>query len=331
MSDVLDPTTLLISLPTILPQPCTLLSPQDAIVALIHSCMNALSFRLIGIDDTDSVTLSNTLPENWNENGPSNYTLRYKHEQSAMQFLLKTVKLGPRTAINAIAIESDKVVTFDVKTEDYTSQSFFPFRLSEENGSSLAQGYITSNRVADFIQGFKFKVLQKLIPGLRKEGYSDTIEETLSSQPRSQQPRPLPQTQPTPPPPFPERFTQRPYPFPENPLAIGRNDLDPIPRNPFAPLPLFGDVGGDGMMVGPNHPIFSNRFIPGRSNEQRGPWGGDGFIPPLGAPPGARFDPITPLNQPPGRAGIHPRRGQFRSGGPDNDEFRPPGVDDMFS
>jgi len=240
------------------------------------------------------------------------------------------MKLGPRTAINAIAIESDKVITFDVKTEDYTSQSFFPYRPSEENRPHLVQGYIASTRVADLIQAFKFKVLLKLIPGLRKEGYTEAIEESASSQPRNQQTRPSPQTQPTPSP-FPDHFTQRPHPFAQNPLAIGRNDLDPIPRNPFAPLPLFGDVGGDGMVVGPNHPIFSNRFIPGRSNERRSPWGGDGFLPPLGAPPGARYDPITPLNQPPGRSGIHPRGGHFRSGEPDNDEFQPPGVNDMFS
>lgn len=106
MSDILDPSAVLSSLPTILPPSCTLQSPQDAIVSLIHACMNVLSFRLVGIDDAISFTTSsNTLPEGWNKQGPANYTLRYKHEQSSMEFLLKIIKMGPITVINAIAIE----------------------------------------------------------------------------------------------------------------------------------------------------------------------------------------------------------------------------------
>lgn len=45
------------------------------------------------------------------------------------------------------------------------------------------------------------------------------------------------------------------------------------------------------MFVGPNHPIFGDyRRSPSPSGE--GPWGGDKFLPPMGAPPGARFDPV---------------------------------------
>lgn len=60
----------------------------------------------------------------------------------------------------------------------------------------------------------------------------------------------------------------------------------------------------------------------------RGPWGGDGFLPPMGAPPGARFDPVGPgLGPfPPGGGGRAPRR----MGDPDNDEFMPPGMGDMY-
>lgn len=50
-------------------------------------------------------------------------------------------------------------------------------------------------------------------------------------------------------------------------------------------------------MLGPNHPLFRDRMqneddplrLPGRGGgPQTGPWGGDGFLPPMGAPPGAR-------------------------------------------
>ena len=79
------------------------------------------------------------------------------------------------------------------------------------------------------------------------------------------------------------------------------------------------------MFVGPDHPIFGirdpNRGIGG---SPQGPWGGDGFLPPMGAPPGARFDPVGPGPLPGrgfGRRGGNPGR---RSGDPDNDEFMPP-------
>ena len=170
------------------------------------------------------------------------------------------------------------------------------------------------------------------MPGLRKDGYTET---NTTSQ-GSQQPRPLPQRDPQPPrpnpvpPPFaPERGDPWSAIPPRNPLEIGRRDLDPIPRNPFAPPPLFGGPGfndGDGMFVGPSHPIFGSRN-PGSSG-MRGPWGGDGFLPPMGAPPGARFDPVGPgLGPRPG--GAFPGR-RLPGGGnmnePDNDDFMPPGA-----
>lgn len=134
--------------------------------------------------------------------------------------------------------------------------------------------------------------------------------------------------------------------IPRNPLEIGRSDLEPLGgniRNPFAPSPIFGGVGGgfggDGMYVGPSHPMFRDRMDPlgsGGLGGRTGPWGGDGYLPPMGAPPGARFDPVGPFE--PGRGpgpgapgGAAPRRGFGPGGGggaagPDNDEFMPPGF-----
>lgn len=122
---------------------------------------------------------------------------------------------------------------------------------------------------------------------------------------------------------------------PRNPLEIGRDDLDPFPspfgRGPFGFQPL---QPGGGMIVGPGHPAFGG--VPAPAN--RGPWGGDGFLPPLGAPQGARFDPVHPFGPGPrlpgqGRGGIPPRGG-YMGGDPDNDEFHPPGFenhhDDMY-
>ena len=93
-----------------------------------------------------------------------------------------------------------------------------------------------------------------------------------------------------------------------NPLEIGRSDLDPL-GGAMGRLP---GAGGDGMYVGPNHPLFNRDRerddplrIPGSGN--RGHWGGDGYLPPLGAPRGARFDPVGPFPPNAGR-GNEPRR-----------------------
>jgi proteasome inhibitor subunit 1 (PI31) len=223
----------------------------------------------------------------------------------------------------------------DVSSNDFTSPSFFPHDIGTPEAAPLVHGFISSNRVADLMSQFKFKIIQKLIPGLRKEGYTEVAEEPApASGSRSGQPDPRQPTGPNPAQPRPDgpRSGPQRMPYshipPQNPLEIGRRDRDPfphIPANPFAPPPLFPDSGGDGMFVGPGHPILGGRRPGGDDplGPHMGPWGGDGFLPPMGAPPGARFDPVGPN---PGRSlwgGGMPGRGNMR--GPDNDEFMPPG------
>lgn len=141
----------------------------------------------------------------------------------------------------------------------------------------------------------------------------------------------------------PDNNPRQPYNHPSpsgnrNPLSVGRRDLDPFPgANPFRPPPLFGGDDGGGMFVGPSHPLFRDRFEPGGGGGGGvggvGPWGGDGWLPPMGAPPGARFDPIGPGPmggfRGRGRGGRGPFGGPGGGGGaagPDNDEFMPPGY-----
>lgn len=177
----------------------------------------------------------------------------------------------------------------------------------------------------------KMKVIQKLIPGLRKDGYAEQSDDASSnstaSAPRPDNAGPS-RPRPEAPPHAPDRRDQFPYNSPispENPLSIGRRDLEPFSQNPFAPPSMFSPPNrGDGMFVGPDHPMFDARRG-GRMGGVggRGPWGGDGFLPPMGAPPGARFDPVGPFMGGGGFGGL-PGRGNLR--GPDNDEFMPPGA-----
>ncbi|KAI0265182.1 PI31 proteasome regulator N-terminal-domain-containing protein [Gloeopeniophorella convolvens] len=337
--DILDPSALTASLPNLLPTHRKRLeSPQDAIAALVHTAFHALSFRLIAVDDDTpaNTALLGVLPEAWNAHGPGNYTFRYRHEQSSLEFIVKVAKLGSRTLINAIAVESDKAASLDISTNDFTSTSFFPFDAEVTSPPPLVHGYISSNRVGDLIGQLKLKIIQSLVPGLRKEGYSEGSDPQQSSSN-------LRRDHATSTPARPQSFPPPQHPFGEpshipsgNPLEIGRRDLDPLGINPlggFAPPPLFPGSSGDGMFVGPNHPIFGQRGR-GPFPPNRGPWGGDGFLPPMGAPPGARFDPVGPgLGPFPGGTGFGPRSGQPGGGNlrsPDNDEFMPPGAGDMF-
>jgi proteasome inhibitor subunit 1 (PI31) len=118
--DILDPSALITPLVDLLPSNKRRLeSQQDAIAALIHSAFHALSFRLIAVDDSSlaSTTLNGTLPEAWNASGPGNYTLRYRHEQSSLEFIIKVVKLSGRTLINAIAVGVCDLLFFPPSSE----------------------------------------------------------------------------------------------------------------------------------------------------------------------------------------------------------------------
>ncbi|KAK0243041.1 PI31 proteasome regulator N-terminal-domain-containing protein [Armillaria nabsnona] len=332
--DILDPAAILSLFPTLLPPSAKVLaSSQDGIAALLHTVLSALSFRLVGVDDstTSFSDSNNVLPVEWNKHSPGNFTFRYKHDQSSLEFLVKVSKLGARMVINAIALESDKAASLDIATDDFVSASFFPYDIDASDAHPLVHGFISSSRVADFVTQLKLKIIQALVPGLRKEGYtevaaSQTAPSARSEAPPAARPPQIPRYNPD------EEFPYRHPPSqlpPRNPLEIGRRDLDPFPVNPFNPPSLFPGGDGDGMFVGPNHPILG---VGGRREwEQRGPWGGDGFLPPMGAPPGARFDPVGPGAAIPGRGRGLPGRGNLW--GPDNDEFLPPGPhnDNMFS
>ncbi|CAE6522572.1 unnamed protein product [Rhizoctonia solani] len=344
MADLLDASALLSKVPNVLPQSNkTLSSPQDAVAILLHSAMTALGFRLVAIDEDAPAREPETgaapglLPEGWNRKSPDVYTFKYKHAQSSFTFLLKLVKMSGKMIIHGIAIEDDKTKTFEITTQDFTSASYFPHD-TQSTDRPLVHGYISSSRVTDLMSLFKLTIIQPLLPGLRKEGYQESESGIASAS--TGQPARAPPRNPSPPPPLDRPFAH-PYADPSrrNPLEIGRSDLDPLGglHNPFAPPRLFSPpgAGGDGMFVGPNHPMFRDPLgqgmgIGGRGRGGVGPWGGDGYLPPMGAPPGARFDPIGP--GPLAGHGFPPRRPPNRSGDPDNDEFMPPGSnhDSMY-
>ena len=269
MSSLLDPSALIEQLPRLLPEASgSIQSPQDALTLLSHTLLTRLSFRLTSLSDASTAQVenfpSNVLPSSWNSSGPSSYTFRYAHDQSSLHFLLKVVSLGARILIHATALESNRTESYELEVDRFTSRSYWPWQTDAKHSEPLINGFVSSTRVADFVFGFQAKIVQKLIPGLRKEGYEEVTDtdqgstsaaasSSTSSSAQRQQPAPRsPRNDDY------ERPSMQQPPF-RNPLTIGDRDLNPLGGN-FGPPPMFGGgnplgrfPGGDdggGMFVG---------------------------------------------------------------------------------
>ncbi|KAL8781875.1 MAG: hypothetical protein Q9213_005816 [Squamulea squamosa] len=201
-------------------------SPQirdayDAVALLGNTCMMTVGFRLLGLGEDHTIgihhltyslprntrndlhclleTIDSTdpqrLPLEWNASTTSNYAFRYAHDQSSLQFILKISRLGNKAIVNGLAINDDKVHTLDVPIKDFISQSSLPFTVSstdsvEHNQNKLANTFISAGRVADLGAMIKLQIIQKLAPGLQKEGYEESAHAASAantSEPPSQQ------------------------------------------------------------------------------------------------------------------------------------------------
>lgn len=285
---------------------------------------------------------SDQLPRDWNAS--STYAFKYAHPQSSMQHLLKVGRLGDKAVVFALALGDDKTTSFDIPVKDYISASSFPLPDNPTNLSdALRELFISTSRLNDLVSLFKVNVIQRLAPGLQKEGYDDSRQESRRAPERERQPQEEP---PARDPLRDDRLPEpaRPYPF-DDPLAapprrpipagdfappgfedeyevnrpprgyhpgygegrpfnIGERDLYPPGLGPHDPLRgHFGPGQGGGM-----HPTFDDPLFGGDGGE------GQGADPQV--PPGARYDPVGPGDGRPmgrGRGSNFPRGG--RGGG----------------
>ncbi|KAJ3657742.1 hypothetical protein Zmor_009526 [Zophobas morio] len=135
----------------------------------------------------------------------------------------------------------------------------------------------------------------------------DKVVASRNSRDGSSQTAPAPSSPQLPPNPHPmSPLLVDPPSFPRRGVGVGELDLNPFGRNP---LGFPGPMGGGGMLFEP----------PRGGGFPQAPGFG---MPPGAVPPGARFDPFRPPD-----VDRFPRRPPNR---PDNDEFPPPGYDDMF-
>ncbi|KAB8222466.1 PI31 proteasome regulator N-terminal-domain-containing protein [Aspergillus novoparasiticus] len=317
----------------------SLKTPYEAVALIGHACMLAVNFRLVGLGEEHTIEGSSentSLPPGWNAN--DTFSFRYAHSQSSMQYLLKVSRIGNNALIFALALGDDKTTSFDIPVKDFISASSLPVSSSTEPNATLSEVFISTPRLTDLIGLFKINVIQKLAPGLYKEGYEATSQ-SVREQPQERPPRRDPLRddqipQPARPYPFDDPLAtgpRRPVPpgdfappgfedeyeiqrpprgFPlgtggRNPLNIGDRDLYPPGLGPHDPLrggigPGLGGGGGGGM-----HPTFDDPLF-------GGPQGG-GYDPQ--APPGARYDPVGPGFGAPFGRGRGPPGGRGAGGG----------------
>lgn len=322
-------------------------SPQlktafDAVALAAHSSFLAVGFRLVGLGEDHRIEASSDasspqpLPAEWNANNGS-YSFRYAHSQSSMQYLLKISRMANKAIIMGLGMGDDKTCSFDITARDYISEGNLPATPVGEDESeneakrSLTNVFISTGRLSDLGSLMRINIVQKLAPGLYKEGYEETREAQSSSQrgpPPAREPErpnydPLREDRDPPARPHPlhDPLAQPRRPFPE-PMPgfedehevlrpprggmpgggmprYGDRDLYPQGLGPRDPLyggvgPGFGPPGGGGM-----HPTFDDPMFMGQGQR----W--QGYDP--RAPPGSRYDPVGPgMGGPPRGGGGRP-------------------------
>ncbi|KUI57507.1 hypothetical protein VP1G_04831 [Cytospora mali] len=286
-------------------------SSAEAVALFTHSCMINLGFRLLGFhedqkNESECRSLAPRLPPRWNSS-VSSYSFLYAHTQSSMQFVIKVDRLGGKAEIRGLAVGDERIARLEIVPRDYISSSALPLRItldSEGNEdrtdlpSKLQNVFISPERASDLASLLKINIVQKLIPGLQKEGYEDTRDpdDQAARDDADRRGREGPSRQPQPPlePHLPE--PARPYPF-DDPLAAPPRR--PVPVGDFPP-PDFEDefeinrparggglrMPGDGRSpfnighddlhppgLGPHDPLRGS-FVPGGGLPRPGGMGG---------------------------------------------------------
>jgi hypothetical protein len=274
-----------------------------------------------------------------------------------MEYIIKIGRLGSKATVDAIATGDDKRTSFDITVADYVSTGNLPATPVAENGSVTEEStktiqdiFISVGRLSDLGSLLKVKVIQKLAPGIQKEGYEEQASAASSSQRRDpdetgepnlrdpQRPAydplrdPLRHDPPARPYPYNDPNNPQPgRPFPPGLEPPGFEDEYDIlrapggrgpPRNPL-------NIGHDDLYppgLGPHDPIYGGGVGPFRGGGGGGGmhptfddplFGGGGGAGRRGGPQvpgGARYDPVHP-GDPRGGPGGFPGAGHRGPGG----------------
>ena len=275
-----------------------------------------------------------------------------------MDYIIKIGRLGGKATVDGIAMGDDKRTSFDVTVKDYVSEGNLPATpiegdVTDQSNQKIQDIFISTGRLTDLGDLLKLKIIQRLAPGIQKEGYEEQQQTATSSSSRQRdpdEPNPREPERPTydplqdplrhePPPARPYPFQDPSMPDPRRPYPPGLEppgfeDEYDILRGPRGGLPGGRNplnIGHDDLYpqgLGPNDPFMPG--IGGLGGLPR-PGGGSGMHPTFDdplfggqgaagrrgdpqAPDGARYDPVHP-GDPRGGPGRFPGAGHRGPGG----------------
>ncbi|KFY72322.1 hypothetical protein V499_07529, partial [Pseudogymnoascus sp. VKM F-103] len=301
-------------------------SSYEAIALFAHACMTAVGFRILGFSEGQKIeselaAVAPRLSPRWNDSYGS-YSFLYAHSQSSLQYIIKVDRLGGKAEIRGLGLGDERITRFEIVAKDYISSSALPLRIPftaagiedrDDLPRKLKDIFISESRIKDLASLFKTTVIQKLIPGLNKEGYEDTAARQQAQDDREEAyARRNPREDPLADPGLPE--PARPYPFPL------RDPLNPPPRGP---VPDFPPPGFEDEYELQRPPRGMGAAFPGGGRSPYG-IGGDDLNPPGLGPHDPLRGSFIPGGRPGGFGGMHPtfddplfagRRGSGEGGG----------------
>lgn len=376
IGDLLSAGSLATFMSSSLPKDTPIKNAYEAIALAVHAGMIAVGFRLKGLGEDHQIPASSDshdpqpLPAEWNASS-SSYAFRYSHPQSSMEYILKVGRLGSKATVDAIATGDDKRTSFDIPVNDYVSEGNLPSTpvssdssVPEESKQKIQDIFISAGRLSDLGTLLKLKVIQKLAPGISKEGYEEVSDTTASSsrrrdpdetgEPDLREPQrpaydplrdPLRHDPPARPYPFTDPNAPRPdRGFPPGLEPPGFEDEYDILRQPGGRGPNRNplSIGHDDLYpagLGPHDPIYGGGIGPLRGggigsggmhptfdDPMFGGQGGAGRRGDPQVPGGARYDPVGPSDP---RGGPRGFPGAGHRGGPPN-PFGGFGSDDFI-
>lgn len=267
-------------------------SALDALALIVHASALELSWKT-----TDDVrSLRDVL---WKRT--------YGYETRTIETAV--LRLGSHAVVLATEISGDKqrdsCTSWEVSLDKYIPAKFLPMRASN---------------VKDIVHGELIEHIVSILRDLNQKAHDKPHEMKPPRAERKDRFIPEPNSSATP--------SGAPT---SSPLRVGDADRDPLVASGHPPFPggsgIPAPLGpqGDGMIVGPSHPMFGGFRGPRPPVPGPGPWGGDGFLPPNAVPPGARFDPVGPFPGNFPRPPLGPGGPRGPSGDPDWDDMPPPG------
>ena len=188
--------------------------------------------------------------------------------------------------------------TFDLKPKDYVPESSFPFTIPPSTGAneaalSIRNAFISTGRMTDAASLLKINILQKVAPGLQKEGYEESAHAASHAREEGEARRPEPGREGEG---APTHDPLRDDPLP--PLAQPRPYGDPLAAEPRRPYPV-----GDFPPPGFEDEYEVNRPRGGIGGERRPLNIGERDLYPPGLGP---HDPLRGGGFGPGGGGMHP-------------------------